>query len=240
MQGPAHLTISWFVGEACGLDDARDRRIVGLAGLAPDADVLAYIGAYVFFGFDLDRAYKEVWIVVHHCYTHGVGFAVLTGIVAYIIASRLQRGMPENRQRSHALFVAGLAMLVSLTHVFCDVVAAGPRFPVFPWWPFSDLPWTTSWSWELRDWPNQLITFGAFAATLLYARAAGRSPLESLSFRLDTWVVTIVTQGSSQPSLEARARVLGMQRSTLVRLVVYAVLAIATAAIVYPISSELF
>ena len=66
MQGPTHLALSWFVGEACGLDKRRDRRIVGLAGLAPDLDAFAYIGAYVYFGFDLDRAFSEVWIAVHH------------------------------------------------------------------------------------------------------------------------------------------------------------------------------
>ena len=136
MQGTAHLALSWFVGEACGLDQPRDRRIVGLAGLAPDFDVLAYIGAYVWFGFDLDQAYREVWVVVHHYYTHGIGFAMFTGVVAYFVALG---GSPTPTRHSHALKIAGLAMLVSLTHVFCDVIAAGPRFPVFPWWPFSDM-----------------------------------------------------------------------------------------------------
>ena len=165
MQGPGHLALSWFVGEACGLDSRRDRRIVGLAGLAPDADVLAYIGAYVVFGFDIDRAYHEVWIVVHHYYTHGIGFAVATGVVAWLLATR-PAGAAKSLVRRHVLKVAGLATLVSLIHVFCDVVAAGPRFPVYPWWPLSDLAWTTSWSWELRDWPNQIITFAVIAATL--------------------------------------------------------------------------
>ena len=56
MQGLAHLALSEFVGAACSLHPRRDRRIVALAGLAPDFDAFAYIGAYIYFGFDLDRA----------------------------------------------------------------------------------------------------------------------------------------------------------------------------------------
>ena len=236
MQGPAHLALSWFVGEACGLDEARDRRIVGLAGLAPDADALAYVGAYVVFGFDIDRAYREVWVSVHHYYTHGVGFALATGLVAWAFASK-SRG-PASRA---AIKVAGLAFLVSLTHVFCDVVAAGPRFPVYPWWPLSDLGWTASWSWELRDWPNQVITFGAIAATLVYARLAGRSPIESFSYALDRSVVRIVREGSTRGGSEtgdgdpSRSR-----REARTRWIVYVILAVATTALVIPIWSELF
>ena len=50
---------------------------------------------------------------------------------------------------------------------------------------------------------------------MLYARIAGRSPLECISYRLDAWVVRIAQQGSDQPS-DAEAsevRVLGMRRA---------------------------
>ena len=235
MQGTAHLALSWFVGEACGLDRQRDRRIVGLAGLAPDFDVLAYIGAYIFFGFDLDRAYSEVWIVVHHYYTHGIGFAMLTGVVAYWVA------LGGHSSARHALKIAELCVLVSLTHVFCDVIAAGPRFPVFPWWPLSDLSWTTSWSWELKDWPNQVITLSALASVLVYARVAGRTPLECLNYRLDAWVVDIVNRDSDpRAQIEESSKLLGMRRATLIRVLIYAGLATVVALIVIPVSSELF
>jgi hypothetical protein len=229
------------VGDACGLDTRRDRRIVGLAGLAPDADAFAYIAAYVAFGFDIDRAYSEVWVVMHHYYTHGVGFAMATGVVAWLLATR-PAGVSAWAAQRHLFKVAGLAFLVSLTHVFYDVVAAGPRFPVYPWWPFSDLAWTTSWSWELRDWPNQVITFAVIAATLLYARLAGRSPVESFSYRLDEAVVRIMREGSTTPRTAAvqEKRLLGLPRTTAVRLLVYLLVGTVTAAIVIPVSSELF
>jgi hypothetical protein len=75
MHGPSHLLISWFVAEAHGLDSPRDRRIVGLSGLAPDIDVLAYAGAIVYYGFDKDLAFENVRQVVHHRYTYGLGFS---------------------------------------------------------------------------------------------------------------------------------------------------------------------
>jgi hypothetical protein len=75
MHGPSHLLISRFVAEAHGLDSPRDRRIVALSGLAPDIDVLAYAGAIVYHCFDKDLAFENVRQVVHHRYTHGLGFS---------------------------------------------------------------------------------------------------------------------------------------------------------------------
>ena len=33
-------------------------------------------------------AFEHVWQVVHHRYTHGLGFVLMTGIIAFIVASR--------------------------------------------------------------------------------------------------------------------------------------------------------
>ncbi|MDX1513801.1 MAG: metal-dependent hydrolase, partial [Gammaproteobacteria bacterium] len=181
MQVAAHLVISWFSAEAAGLKRPRDRRIVALSGVAPDIDAVAYPAAYLWFGFDLDRAYAEVWEPVHHHYTHGIGFALLTGGVAWWLA----RAGPEFDRKPFT--VAVLACLVSLAHVFCDVVGAGPGWPVFPLWPISEAAWSVSWSWNVSDWPNSALTFSGLAMTLIYARVAGRSPVESISTRLDGW-----------------------------------------------------
>ena len=101
---------------------------------------------------------------------------------------------------------------------------------------------TTSWSWELKDWPNQVITLSALAAVLIYARVAGRTPLECLNYRLDTWVVTIVKGGFvKRVSTEEQApRILGMRRGLLIRVLIYATLAVVVTLIVIPVSSELF
>ncbi len=195
MQGPSHLIISWFAAKAAGLESPRDRRIVALSGLAPDVDVLAYLGGIVYFGFDKDLAFEHVWEVVHHRYTHGLGFVLLTGIVAFLVASRGTRpGEPAYRQ---AVSVAVLSMIASMVHVFCDVVGGGPTWPVYPLWPLSDFGWAASWSWTLADWPNTVILFSCLIGMMLYAKASGCSPMESINYSLDRWFVTIIQHGSS-------------------------------------------
>ena len=49
MHGPSHFVLSWFIADATGLDQPRNRRIVAIAGFAPDLDVLAYIAGILYF-----------------------------------------------------------------------------------------------------------------------------------------------------------------------------------------------
>jgi LexA-binding, inner membrane-associated putative hydrolase len=188
MQGPSHLMISWFAADASGLDAPRDRRIVAWSGLAPDIDVLAYAGAILYYRLDKDLAYENVWQVVHHRYTHGLAFVLLTGVVAWLLASRGGRG------GAGAMRVAALSMAMSGVHDFCDLVAGGPTWPIYPVWPLSDFAWRADWSWTIGDWPNLLIVFVGLAGTLVYGKLAGRSPLECFGDRADAWLVGIVRQ----------------------------------------------
>ena len=238
MQGPAHLVLSWFTAESCGFEEPRSRRIIGLPGLSPDFDVIAYVGAYVYFGFDRNRAYEEVWKTVHHHYTHGFTFAVLVGILAWFWA----RSAPRTRAGPHdgALNVALLAFVAVLLHVFFDVLAAGARFPVFPYWPISDFAWTVSWSWELKDWPNQIVTLGCLAAIIVYAKLAGRSPLEALNYRLDAWVVNIAQQGSDSKGPTDTRTTLGLQRGAWLRIIIYLLLLVVCAVVVIPVADDIF
>ena len=177
------------------MESARARRIVALSGLAPDVDVLAYVGGILYFGLDQGLAFEHVWQVVHHRYTHGLGFVLLTGVVAFIVASRgTTRGGSAYRR---AAGVAVLSMMASLVHVFCDVVGGGPTWPVYPLWPVSDVAWSVNWSWALGDWPNTLILFSCLVGMMLYARASGYSPLESINYSLDRWFVRIIQHGTS-------------------------------------------
>lgn len=196
MHGPSHLIISWFGAEAAGLRTARDRRIVALSGLAPDIDVLAYIGGIMYFGFDRDLAFEHVWQVLHHRYTHGLGFVLLTGIIAFIVAGRGTR--PKQLPFGRAARVAALSMIASMVHVFCDVVGGGPTWPVYPLWPVSDFGWTAIWSWTLADWPNTVILFSCLVGMMLYAKASGYSPMESVNYSFDRWFVTIIQHGTSK------------------------------------------
>ena len=239
MQGPAHLVVSWFTAESCGFDNPRSRRIIALAGLSPDFDVIAYIAAYVYFGFDRNLAYENVWVTVHHHYTHGLGFAVLAGCAAWLWA---RSGSPALAPQDASVRVGLFAFLAVLLHVFFDLIAAGPRFPVYPFWPLNDFGWTVSWSWELKSWPNQVITLSCLVAILLYARLAGRSPLESISYRLDAWVVEITQTGSAGHARDGAvaSRVMGLERGVFIRLCVYLTLAVVCAVVVIPVADDVF
>jgi len=248
LQGPSHLIISWFVAEACGVKSPRDRRIVALSGLAPDIDSLAYVGAIVYFRFDKDLAFEHVWEVVHHRYTHGLGFVVLTGIVAFLILTRFsfpgvgRRNDVAAGPGSRAGRVALLCMLVSAIHVFCDVVAGGPTWPVFPAWPLSDLAWSLDWSWTLGEWPNSVILFACLAGTMLYARVAGYSPMESINYGVERWFVRIIEHGSDIPPEESQGtdtRAVGKWKSARIRILVYGLLIMLVIAILVPLGFDL-
>lgn len=221
MQGPSHLVISWFYAEASSLEQPRDRRIVAWAGLAPDVDVLAYIAALLYYRFDKELAFENVWRVVHHRYTHGLAFVALTGAVAYWLAG--------GRGREGSVRVATLALLASAIHNFLDVVAGGPTWPIYPLWPLSDAAWHASWSWTIGEWPNIVVLVACLAATLAYGRALGRSPMECFGGAADRWMVRILQSGSDAPAGAAdpaASRALARRRILIWTAVVAAALAI--------------
>ncbi len=239
MQGPSHLIISWFAAEAAGLKSPRDRRIVALSGLAPDIDVLAYLGGIVYFGFDKELAFEHVWQVVHHRYTHGLGFVLLTGFIAFMVASRGTRpGEPAYRKAGG---VAVLSMTMSMVHVFCDVVGGGPTWPVYPLWPVSDFSWAVNWSWTLADWPNTVILFSCLAGMMLYAKLSGCSPMESINYNLDRWFLTIIQHGSSISPDDARSAELHSATSRKmmrIRVFIYLFLVLLIIAVLAPLGFQ--
>lgn len=213
--------LSWYFAESVNLDSGRDRALVAWAGLAPDIDVLAYAGALIYYRLDKDLAFEHVWQQVHHRYTHGLAFVLLTGIVAWMLASK-------GAQR---LRVAALATLASAMHNFFDLVAGGPTWPIYPIWPVNDFKWHASWSWPIGDWPNVVILFACLAAMLLYARSAGRSPLECFGGRADAWLVRVVRQENTQTSS-------AKDRSW--RWIIWAVVALLAIAILAPLGFNPF
>jgi hypothetical protein len=227
--------ISWFAADAVGINSAKDRRIIALSGLAPDIDVLAYLGGIVYFGFDKDLAFEHVWQVVHHRYTHGLGFILLTGIVSFIIVSR---GSMRKDVVFHASGIAILSMIASMVHVFCDIVAGGPTWAVFPLWPFSDFGWAVNWSWVLADWTNTAILFSCLAGMMFYAKTTGRSPLESINYDLEKWFVTIVQHGSSI-SPDEQSNTARIKKTMWIRIFVYLFLILLIIAVLFPLGFSL-
>jgi membrane-bound metal-dependent hydrolase YbcI (DUF457 family) len=159
-----------------------------------DVDVLAYAGALLYYRLDKDLAFENVWRVVHHRYTHGLTFVLLTGVVAWLLSSN------QSARARVALF----AMAASALHMFCDLVAGGPTWPIYPLWPISDLGWSASWSWTIGEWPNIAILFACLAGMFAYAKLAGRSPLECFGDRADAWFVRIASQAPRPAASERR------------------------------------
>ncbi|MFW6146650.1 MAG: metal-dependent hydrolase [Planctomycetota bacterium] len=204
MQTSSHLILGWCVGEAAGLSTPRLRRIVALAGVAPDLDTVPYLAAYVWFGFDRQLAFTRIHQVHHHRYTHGVGFLVLVAVLCglYILwrgpgRADVPTSRPPARRRA-ALGVGVLAGAAVLVHLFCDLIGSGYDWPLYPYWPVSDAARALSWSWELDAWPNRLLLWGLLAGSFVYARYAGHSFVESFHYRLDRRIVRILQTGSDR------------------------------------------
>jgi inner membrane protein len=240
MQGPSHLMISWFFADASRLDSPNERRIVAWSGLAPDIDVLAYGGAILWYGLDKDLAFENVWRVVHHRYTHGMSFVLLTGIFAWLLSSGFAKrhtnaGAAAAVTDVRAWRVALLAMLASALHNFCDVVGGGPTWPVYPLWPLSDLGWTANWSWTLSEWPNTVILFSCLAATMLYARFGGRSPMELFGGRADRWFVGVVQRGSDHEVAASTVHLPPSRRRVPLRVIIWVLVVLISIALLAPL-----
>ncbi len=182
-----------------------------------------------------------MWEVLHHRYTHGLGFVLLTGIVTFIVVSR--GTMPSEKALRRTAGVAALSMIASIVHVFCDVVGGGPTWPVYPLWPMSDFNWAVNWSWTLADWPNTVILFMCLAGMMLYAKKSGHSAMESLNYNLDRWFVTIIQHGSSVTTLHDPHSVEGasaIRKGTIrIRVFVYLSLVLLIIAVLAPLGFQM-
>jgi membrane-bound metal-dependent hydrolase YbcI (DUF457 family) len=132
-----HLLASWVVG-AKATDNARDCRLVALAGIFPDADGLGLLLDAVNRAFGGKKTlYYEHY---HHYLLHGLFGAIVITMLVTSFARRKWR-------------VALLSMLVVHLHVLCDLVGSrGPDrvdlWPIFYFGPFSK---ETMWLWRLNE-----------------------------------------------------------------------------------------
>lgn len=173
MTGLSHAVIGWFIGQGGG-SALRDRRIIAWMGVLPDVDVIAYpIGMIP--SLNPDDGY-QLFVETHHHYTHGIGMIALAAVC----------GLAFGRRRLRTAVLAGVAACV---HVVCDVIGSGPEFPVYPWWPFSDVDWTVAWSIPVNEWPNLFAGFVLLAVAGLYSRSRGRTILEMISVEMDRELV---------------------------------------------------
>jgi hypothetical protein len=170
-----HLLLSWTIAEPI-LETRRDRALVALAGIAPDAD-----GAGIL--VDLARGVhpsEGLYAAFHHILAHNLMAGMVVALAAFALA----------RRRAAC---AALALVAFHLHLLGDLVgSAGPGGSVWTLsylYPFSEQEFAWQGQWELNAWPNLVITALLIVAAGAAAVRRGRSPLELVSRRADAALV---------------------------------------------------
>lgn len=175
MNPETHLLISWVIG-AKATDNARDCRLVALAGILPDADGLGLIVDMISQAFGGKRT--SLYAHYHHYLLHGIFGAALVTLAFTFFAQKKWR-------------VALLALLVFHLHIFCDLIGSrGPAredlWPIFYLGPFDKDPmWIWKGQWPLDAWPNRLVSIAMFACALWLPVRLGYSVVGVFNQRLD-------------------------------------------------------
>ena len=182
MNPETHLLASWVIG-AKATDNARDCRLVALAGILPDADGLGLLVD----GLTRALGWKKTFLYehYHHYLLHGAFGAILVMGVLVLLARRKAR-------------VALLSLLVFHLHLLCDFVGSrGPSpedlWPIFYFGPFEKDPmWIWKGQWRLDAWPNRLLSVGLFVWALWLAVPRGYSIVGVFSPRLERTFIRVL------------------------------------------------
>ena len=179
-----HFLGSWLIASAT-TSNPRDRKLVTLAGVVPDADGLGLVVDAVnsiISGKEMTYFYYQRY---HHELLHGWPGALL---VAVVLA-----GFARQRWR-----VALLCLLTFHLHLVCDLI--GSRGPS-PWdlWPISYgepffrhpyFFWKRQW--RLDGWQNRIICVTLFVVEIGLAARRGYSCVEVFSRKADAVFVSVL------------------------------------------------
>jgi hypothetical protein len=194
-----HFLGSWLIATAT-TNNARDRKLVTLAGVLPDADgfglVADMVRAVVTGKENTFHYYQEY----HHYLLHGWPGAVVVAALLTCFA----------RQR---LRVALLCLLTFHLHLLCDLIGSrgptpGDLWPIAYCEPFFRHPiifWKSQW--RLDGWQNRIITVALFLTELSLAARRGYSCVEIFSRKADAIFVGVLQKW--------RDRLFGRKRLTL-------------------------
>jgi inner membrane protein len=180
-----HLLASWIIG-AKTTDNARDCRLVAVAGILPDADGLGIVADFVRQALGVQTVSSFYYYQSYHHYLlHGMFGAVLITAVLTCFA----------RQRWR---VALLSLLVFHLHLLFDLAGsrgpdAGDIWPILYLSPFSRHPvWMWQGQWRLDGWQNRVISVALFSWALWLAVPLGYSVVGVFTRRLDGLVVRVL------------------------------------------------
>jgi inner membrane protein len=159
---PTHILSGWCGGNLVPRFTARERVFCMVAGAAADVDGLGRVVS--------EGLYWEY----HHRLGHNVFFAaVLAGVLA-ACSTRGRRGIA---------FAAYLAL--AHVHLVLDYFGSGPGWPLHYFWAASDLGIVNPRAWPFFSWQNLSAALALIAWTLVIAYRHGRTPVETITPRLD-------------------------------------------------------
>ena len=182
MSPETHLLASWIIA-AKTTNNARDCRLVTLAGILPDADGLGLIADLVNSSFRGKETHYYAYY--HHYYLHGALGGILIAALAACFAS-------------HRWRVALLALLVFHLHLLCDFVGSrGPApedlWPIFYFGPFDKDPmWVWKGQLRLDGWFNRYLSAALFVWALWMPVRLGHSVVGVFSRRADQVFVGVL------------------------------------------------
>jgi hypothetical protein len=203
-----HLLASWIIAVKT-TDNLRDRRLVTLAGVAPDLDGLGIIIDIANGSFARNKLYY--YPEYHHWLTHGLPGAIVCAALLAAFARRRWRVLwlaLFARRRWRVLWlelfarrrwrVFWLALLTFHFHLLCDLVGSrGPDamdfWPIYYFGPISQHPmWIWRHQWRLDGWQNQVITIVLFLWALRLAVKHGDSFVGVFNRRCDAIFVGVL------------------------------------------------
>ena len=182
MSPETHLLASWIIA-AKTTDNARDCRLVALAGILPDIDGLGLIADIAVRRLTGTRTHY--YAQYHHYLLHGALGAILMAALLACFAR-------------HCWRVALLTLLVFHLHLLGDFVGSrGPApedlWPIFYFGPFDKDPmWVWKGQWRLDGWVNRYLTVGLFLWALWLPVRLGYSAVGVFNRRADQVFVGVL------------------------------------------------
>jgi hypothetical protein len=177
MSPVAHLVGSWLVAVAA-TDNARDRKLVTLAGVIPDADGLGILVDWTRAALSGEPATYNWYQQHHHLLLHGWPGALAVAVALTCFANKRWRTLV-------------LCLLVFHLHLLCDLLGSrgpspGDLWPISYGEPLFRHPiWIWRGQWKLDGWQNQSIFLVLFAASVWVAIRKGCSFVELFGKRAD-------------------------------------------------------
>jgi inner membrane protein len=191
-----HLLASWIVA-AKTTDNLRDRRLVTLAGIAPDLDGLGIFADMAHGAFTTGKFYY--YPQYHHWLTHGLPAALGCSVLLAAFAR-------------HRWRVLWLSLATFHLHLLCDLAGSrGPDrsdfWPIFYFGPILQHPmWIWRHQWPLDGWQNFAITIALLLWSLALALKMGDSFVGVFNRHADQVFVRVLQKWRLQLSSNSLTR----------------------------------